>query len=364
MRTSITLVLFAAVALTSAGATDCGSVIDDPGFDVWCGDRLCRWDLEKGDIAKAATWHQSDNGVEMIGADVAISQLTEVDYRDGHCIRFDLIADVAEDAEVHLLVDIFGDGTVELDQRIPTSDWRALSFHMRMPDFYQGVRFRLSKRGGHAVLANIGAEIAPAADCPGAALTVGARPDGVDCLQASDCASGVCAPSFLGSVCGDCQIDSDCTGTDVCGLVSIAPANLTLWNQCLAPASTALGLACARNEQCATGTCTDGFCSLCDSDADCSGGTCTREMYTVNHGGQTTIIAGGAHCVGGPSAALGAACLVDRDCASMHCGGAPLAMCVTSFFPRVCSNDMECPGYAFGSEPACVTVGTVGGTCQ
>ncbi|MGB5286703.1 MAG: hypothetical protein WBN29_19505 [Polyangiales bacterium] len=30
-------------------------VIDDPGFQFWCGEELCEWDLEEGEIRKVAT---------------------------------------------------------------------------------------------------------------------------------------------------------------------------------------------------------------------------------------------------------------------------------------------------------------------
>lgn len=365
MRHLPTLLLVAGVAVTSGGATDCGQVIDDRGFDLWCGDRLCRWALEKGQIAPAPTWHAGDHGVEMVGADVAISQLTEVASTDGRCVGFDLVADVAADAEVHLLVDVYGDGTIERDERIPTSAWRPVAFRLRMPEFYQGVRFRLTKTGGHAVLANIGAAIADDAECVGPTLEAGLRPDGVICGEDAECASGDCVPGPLGSACGECTTDADCAGGDVCGIVSYAEASRGLWAACVAPASTATGLACVRDAQCATGICAGGYCSACRDDSTCGGGACAPIHYVVDHADRDpTDIAGALHCTGGPLVASGGACLADGDCASGACVGDALAMCTTSFFPRACTTDMECPGYAFGGEPACVNVGTRGGTCQ
>src|SRR5262245_21518783 len=83
-------------AFASGGATECGTVIDDSGFELWCDDHLCEWQLEKGDIARAPTWIDQDSGVEMVGDDVAIAQLTPVEFSDGHCIQFTLVADVEE----------------------------------------------------------------------------------------------------------------------------------------------------------------------------------------------------------------------------------------------------------------------------
>ena len=36
------------------------------GFDAWCGDRLCHWTLEKGEIRRVSTWHAGDDGVELV----------------------------------------------------------------------------------------------------------------------------------------------------------------------------------------------------------------------------------------------------------------------------------------------------------
>lgn len=360
MRNLHALLFGLAIALTSGGATDCGQIIDDAGFDLWCGDRLCRWTLEKGAIAPTATWHSGDDGVDMIGAEVALSQLTEVAANDGTCIAFDLVADVAADAEVTLEVDVYGDGTVDHVERIPTSDWRPISFRLAMPERYQGVRFRLRKLGGHAVLANIGAEIAPERECVGARLVAGPAPDGAQCRTAADCASGFCVPGPFGSSCGGCAVDSDCGG-ELCALDPIAPAHLGLPTACTAAASTPTALACIRDEQCASGRCVDNVCSTCAGDRDCNGGSCLAIVYTWPDGGTAV---GGHFCASGAGAASGAPCLTDGECASGQCQGTAHGMCRTSFFPRACDVDSDCPGFAFTTEPACVTVGIRGGTCQ
>lgn len=162
-----------AAALASMGATDCGQIIDDAGFDLWCGNALCKWQVEAGTIEKAPTWHEADAGVELLGSDTKISQLTEVNSLDGTCVRFDMVADLDDSVDLRLQMDVYGDGTYEYDERIPASDWRALSYLVRMPASYDMVRFRLYKRSaGHAVLANIGAEIAPENECTSPPLVV------------------------------------------------------------------------------------------------------------------------------------------------------------------------------------------------
>src|SRR5438105_10923360 len=84
-------VIAATLAAGQLGATDCGGGITrDPGFDLWCGDALCAWKIERGDIRRAPTWHEADAGVELVMPDTAIEQFTPVNSLDGTCIRFDL----------------------------------------------------------------------------------------------------------------------------------------------------------------------------------------------------------------------------------------------------------------------------------
>src|SRR5258706_5577644 len=98
MRIASLLIFVLAVA--QLGASDCGcNVTRDPGFDLWCGEVLCAWKVERGTIRRVATWHPDDAGVELLG-DAAIEQFSPVDSADGTCIRFDLVSDVAENAEV------------------------------------------------------------------------------------------------------------------------------------------------------------------------------------------------------------------------------------------------------------------------
>ena len=171
--TALSPLLLVGAAVASMGATDCGQIIDDAGFDLWCGPNLCAWQVEAGSIRRVATWHEADAGVELLGAEAKISQLTEVNDRDGTCVRFDMVADLDDSVDLRLQMDVWGDGTYEYDERIPASDWRALSYLVRMPATYDHVRFRLSKRSsGRAVLANIGAEIAGELECTTPPLVV------------------------------------------------------------------------------------------------------------------------------------------------------------------------------------------------
>ena len=41
-----------AAAVSQIGATDCGNALNDPGFDLWCGDQLCDWKIERGSVSR------------------------------------------------------------------------------------------------------------------------------------------------------------------------------------------------------------------------------------------------------------------------------------------------------------------------
>lgn len=345
--------LFAGLVLSQAGATECGQIIDDRGFDLWCGDQLCTWQLEKGEVRPAATWHAEDSGVEMVGDDVAITQMTAVAASDGTCVRFTLVADVTEAAEVRLQVDVFGDGSVESDERIPTSDWRKLTYLVRMPADYSGVRFRLSKAGsGRAVLANIGAEIADDAACTTPALEV-VRPDGAVCTSGTECTSGHCFVWYLSfaDICGECAADADCGGGDLCIVGGPSPGWLATASRCAPPGWLADGLRCLGADDCASGLCLDGVCGECASAADCGGAACLPRAAEVP-----------ARCDRGRAA--GATCFRHADCDSGVCAGTPLDGC-DGKLDRECDTDLDCPGELADPElHACATVGFAGGTCQ
>src|ERR1700749_2479094 len=95
-------IIILALAASQVGATDCGQAIKDPGFDLWCGDTLCSWTIERGAIAKVPTRTEGGPGVELVGDDVAIDQVSPVAASDGSCIELDLSANVDEHAQVEI----------------------------------------------------------------------------------------------------------------------------------------------------------------------------------------------------------------------------------------------------------------------
>jgi hypothetical protein len=171
--------LLAAVAASQLGADGCpGQLIDDRGFDLWCGDQLCSWQLDRGEIARVPTWHRGDDGVALLGPDTEISQVAGNGIETIFCIRFTTIARVEETALVTLGIDLDADGTVDHTERIPTSDWAPITFLLPVEPTTT-VRFVLGRTGlGEAVLANVGAQKALLQDCTGTPIGARATVDG------------------------------------------------------------------------------------------------------------------------------------------------------------------------------------------
>ena len=372
-RTNLFLVAVP-LAVSQMGATDCGQVIKDPGFDLWCGDRLCDWKIEKGDAQRVPTWHDGDDGVEMVGDDVLITQQTAVNSGDGTCIEFSMLTDVALDADVRLQFDVFGDGTIDYEQRIPTATWAPVSYLVKIPAPYNGIQFRLLKKGsGQAVLAEIKAQTHDPADCGADAITLPARPDGAwcDAFGQTACASGFCdaglipTSSLFGSpVCSGCAQDGDCaaqSGT-VCGVDDAVGFWLDPYRACIPMRSRQVGELCAEDTECASAICEGGACSMCRASQCGTGGACAvaSNMLALPDGNVATWPHPPMVCTG---VQAGGACFADGDCTSGHCaGGQRVAICAND--GRSCNLDLDCPMSSGLVHQACVTVGMAGGTCQ
>jgi hypothetical protein len=341
-------------AVAQLGATDCdGGITRDPGFDLWCGDLLCAWKLERGEVRRAPTWHADDSGVELLGGDSAIEQFTPADSRDGTCIRFDLISDAAEDAAAELGVDIYGDGTIEQTFPIPAAHWKPLSYEFAVAAPFTGIRFEIAKRGpGRAVVARMRASVVPGTCAGLPSLFGGPAPPGALCNAAEDCATGICAHDSFGSAhCAKCDPTLQACGAgQVCGVGEPGPAERVVPLDCVAAGARELGEQCLLHAECATGLCNLGMCSTCATDSDCDGRNC-RQAYGP----------GPYLCEPGTrSAASGEPCATDADCASASCLGPPRLQCADG---RACATDANCPVEGLIPGP-CVTMGVQGGRCQ
>ena len=359
----------ALLAASQLGATDCGQVIRDPGFDVWCGESLCSWKLVRGDIEQVGTWTEGDSGVSFLGEDTAIQQVTPVNSSDGACIRFSMIADVAENAEVFLDIDVEADGTVERRERVGTTSWQKVTFLIYLAAPYDGIRFELAKRGlGHAVLANIGAELAT--DCTGLTrIEPEARPIGASCNNANDCDSELCVASGttfpvaspFGTVCAGCdpsQVDA-CGSGEVCGVSDPLSPVLAVPMTCIPVASRELSEQCISDAECLSGLCARGesgagVCSSCKTSAECGGATCGPSWLAGSRGPNVCEPGAGA-------GTAGTACGSDVDCASGTCQGSDAHAC--DLDGRPCTTDFHCPTGSDLIPGTCNTVGVQGGTC-
>jgi hypothetical protein len=159
MRARLFLVL---VFLASAGFDGCGGVIiENNGFDLWCGDTLCSWTVEAGAIARVPTWHEQDYGVELIGPSVILSQIPTIDGLADDCLEISALVDVGPGAEVSFGIDLADDGTIDRSCVLAGSGWAVATCRLCLGGA-QDNRFVITKTGdGVARLAQVRAEPQP-----------------------------------------------------------------------------------------------------------------------------------------------------------------------------------------------------------
>lgn len=139
--------------LLAVGGCYENDVIDDAGFQIWCGETLCAWRLEEGEIRRVPTWHEHDYAVELVGSPVRLSQAAE--YGASSCVRIELIADVEQGAGVSVAIDRDGDGEVDWSAPVNRSGFRSMSWDVR-PGSSADAVFYLRKVGeGRAVVAQL-----------------------------------------------------------------------------------------------------------------------------------------------------------------------------------------------------------------
>lgn len=352
------------IAATQMGATDCGQVTKDPGFDLWCGDTLCDWRLERGDVARVATWNEGDPGVQFVGDDVAISQVTPVASTDGTCIEFSMIADVALDAHVALDVDIGDDNTVEDTEDVPTTDWKPIKFLIRIVPPYSGVKFTIRKSGtGEAILAQLEARISDECNDALPAVEPGPPGFGAVCDAEHACDKGTCsdAPFGEGTQCEQCT-PGTCLNNTVCGAVDAYGPFVEPHAGCVPANSKALGDVCLTDSECESGICNGGACSTCVGASGCTGSEACAAAWVAPPGSLIGPLPHNPHeC--SPNQGLrmhGESCVNDADCGSGRCDGAAHSMCPDG---RTCTADADCLFIDTAHLP-CTPVGIVGGVCQ
>ncbi|MFH1469304.1 MAG: hypothetical protein ABIO70_33275 [Pseudomonadota bacterium] len=349
-----------------SGYSSCGEdILADPGFDLWCGDQLCTWEVEEGEVEKVPTWDERDEGASLVGPAVAISQPAAVSGLGARCIYFTLLADADEGATLRLQLDFLDDGSVEYDQEIPAEDWENIGFHITTPDWYDGLRFRIRKDGDErAVIAQVRAQSVPYDDCTAAPLELNDRPDGAECAEGEQCASGTCGDldvlgDWLTESCGACQDDRDCGEGEACG--EEFGAQQLPYLACGEPGRHSLGEACQGDAECATGICIQGQCAECGGQNLCEeGAVCDRHPAVE---GDTDRELEPFMC--DPAAGLrapGERCLDDADCQSGSCDDHLGSLRICDSTGRPCDSDDDCTLWGF--EGTCQRIGVLDGTCR
>ena len=366
----LTSILFVAAVGSQLGATDCGQALRDPGYDLWCGTELCAWKLERGDVKRVPTWHEGDSGVELLGADTAIAQLSPVDTADGInsdnvCLEFSLLANIDANAVVDLNIDIFNNGTFEHTERLPTAKWQLITYKIVVGPPFAGIRFQLAKTGsGVAQLANIGAQVVDG--CEGLPVIDPGNdaPLGAPCYDATDCAGGICAlsespvpfPFAAEKVCVGCSPQQNCasgSGT-VCGVGDATSPVRAQETVCVPFNGKQLGESCFWFNECASNRCVGGVCSTCKEDSDCPGERCGQAWPDVLFTAWVCSPNAGVRQAGEP-------CASAADCASGACNGIERSQCDDG---RECVTAAQCPFKEGLKNGPCTTVGIQGGICQ
>lgn len=369
-RASFMLWTALAVSLTGIGAeSSCGptDLIDDPTFDLWCGNTLCNWELEAGSVKAVPTWHVAEDGVAMRGNPTIISQRVETDADSVSCIQFDLVAETGDGSSISLELDFYDDGAPEYVEPIESDGYQLQTVFITPPRYWQDVRFRLSKTGeADVIVAMIRARTAGSSDCTEPPLPGTGLASGLECDVDDECLSGTCSEvpivsSYDGDLeidtCGGCADDRDCDDGQVCGLTW--GEGWFGWRTCIDPPQRALGEACATGGECGSGVCCSGQCSeCCGADSCDDGATCGRHQLGD---GDASIDVMAYSCVRlGGERGPGETCIADSDCASGDCSSSSeLKICDPD--GRPCETDADCPWSELGGH--CVTLGPDDGTC-
>lgn len=347
-------------------------LVRDSGFDLWCGDVLCDWQVVPGTgtVAKVPTWNDHDFGVDLQGSLVTLTQRLPSTSDQVSCLHFNLLADIADPVNVTLELDFDDDGSIDRTETLPLGQWVPIEFRITAPTYFQSLRVSLSKHGeGHAVLAQIRAS--SASDCSAPPITTPNRPLGAACESAAECAQGNCLPSSLAEewlpdpnkprmACEACAGDADCTSGKVCGL-GWNSLLLDGFASCTAEGSRVLGDRCLAAVECATGICCGGVCSACcpDGGQGCLVGTVCAERARDSN--KLPLRCAWQCAPGGQAGITNTPCLGNDDCASGACiGGDPLSVCALD--GRPCLANTDCPRLSDGN--ACIPLGVAGGRCQ
>ncbi len=349
---------------------------------LWCGSKLCEWDLDEGEIEKVATWTEDEIGVALVTAGTTISRFIPSKHLD--CIQIEFTAQLANDGDAVVEIDYYDDKIVDEEIAVTKAAWERLSYKLAMPPAYNGLRVRIRKRSDSKVALAF-PTVAPLADqdCGVNSVSLTHRPVGALCTSNEECAQGFCTPGPWWSefaerkACGECVRNSDCPEEQICDFALDAPPHLEVYRECGAPKRQVLGQPCVNHEACASGECCHGVCSTCCSHGDCTD-RCERGERTPEMGPFVEVA---FQC--NTPAPPGSPCLVAADCESDRCvGSVSLRVCERD--GKTCLTDDDCASHPFAlksgdsrkngvdtntedtstPEDKCRPVGIHGGVCQ
>ena len=352
------------------GADSC--VTDDlllnASFDLWCGDELCGWEVEAGEVIQVATWHEMDSGAELRGDYVALSQFAPAGPGEAACVEFSLLADADDGAELELQLDYLDDGIVDWSSPISAEDWSATSFKVRSPVWFEGIRFRIVKQGdARAVIAQVRALGLDDGQCSGDPVELHDLPAGAECSTTDACGDGFCEQIpypgndavLTAQTCATCGDDADCGAGLACGMDW--SSMVYGYQDCVLAGGKSLGEVCVSDAECGSGICEEAQCAECGELDPCAdGGTCQRHpMLDLDDAAEGLLRP--YTCAADLGARIsGEGCMADEDCVSGACEGTGLVK-VCDPDGRPCEVDADCPLVDFGA--VCVTVAVADGTC-
>ncbi|MDB4946753.1 MAG: hypothetical protein JWP97_6287 [Labilithrix sp.] len=293
------LVLLVGCALFASG---CEDLISDPNFHTWCGDQLCSWKLESGQIRKAPTWHPKDLGVELLDgtAPSFTTAISQVAVQNPKCLQFSVVGDVAPEAQVSVQVDFDNDGLVEYEQQIAAVGFREQRTQITAPPYYANIKFTIIKKGtGKAVLAQM--DVRSVDTCTAAPVKLKSQPLGLPCATNGDtdqCQSGVCCDGLCAECCVSDGVEAPDLG-DAGDGEAPPPGPVDPLNHCSDGAACGrLPLLSIQREgveafsgifrsaipyQCDPGHRQRPAGAECLVDQDCSSGTCEGEAWSVRN---------------------------------------------------------------------------------
>ena len=156
MKETITLFVVFFGLVSVSGCDFSSDVLEDIGFQQWDGDQLLQWDIVEGEVRRIGTWHKHDYAVELVGASVVLTQVSDPEDTgpiEGN-LRIELVADIDEAVDVTLEVDTDDDGNPELVEAVTQRDFAFVEWGV----YAEGgpVRVTITKEGaGRAVLSQL-----------------------------------------------------------------------------------------------------------------------------------------------------------------------------------------------------------------